>query len=411
LPLPDPLPRVDADQIAAAGIRTLAGRHVTVYTDLPAAEVEELPPLFDAAVPLWCEYFSVAADRLAGWRPIACVMKDKERFARAGLFDDSLPPFPHGYSRGSQLWLFDQPSAYYRRHLLLHEGTHCFMNGFLGGAGPPWYMEGIAELLATHRWEAGKLQLGIMPQSKEEVPYWGRVKIIKDEHAAGRGMSLAQILTYDSQAHLRNEPYGWCWGAAAFFDAHPKSQAVFRGLRTSAADRTHDFSRRFAEQLRADWPALNEDWQLFVLHCDYGYDFARAAAVHLRSSELPPGGAIATIAADRGWQSTGIRLAAGKTYTLSSSSRYQVASDPKPWPCEPQGVTIRYHAGRPLGLLLAAVKPDEIGGSTPLADPQPIGRSAQITPAATGTLYLCINEAASGLADNAGALEVEVREN
>jgi hypothetical protein len=411
LPAPNPPPPVDAGKIAAAGIRTLSGKHVTLYTDLPAGEVDELPAVFDAAVPLWCEYFHIDLARVAEWRPAACVMKDKERFAGAALFDDSLPPFPHGYSRGSQLWLFDQPSAYYRRHLLLHEGTHCFMNELLRGAGPPWYMEGIAELLATHHWQAGKLQLAIMPQSKDEVPYWGRVKIIRDEFAAGRGMSLAQILSYDRHAHLRNEPYVWCWGAAAFFDAHPKTQTAFRELRKDAADTSKAFSLRFAERLKADWPHIDQDWQLFVLNCDYGYDFARAAVVHRPASDLPAGGATATIAADRGWQSTGFRLAAGKTYTLTASGRYQVANNPKPWPCELQGVTIRYHAGRPLGMLLAAVKPDEGTGTTPLAAPQPIGRSGLVMPASTGTLYLSINEAASGLADNTGTLEVQVREN
>ena len=47
---------------------------------------------------------------------------------------------------GAELWLHDQPTAYYRRHLLLHEGTHVFMASFLGGCGPGWYMEGTAEL-------------------------------------------------------------------------------------------------------------------------------------------------------------------------------------------------------------------------------------------------------------------------
>ena len=52
---------------------------------------------------------------------------------------------------GREFWLFDQPTDYYVRHLLLHEGTHVFMVSFLGGCGPGWYMEGTAELLGTHR--------------------------------------------------------------------------------------------------------------------------------------------------------------------------------------------------------------------------------------------------------------------
>ena len=85
--------------------------------------------------------------------------------------------------------------------MLLHEGTHAFMARWLGGAGPPWYMEGIAELLATHHWQKGQLTLDVMPQSKEEMPYWGRIKLVKDENAAGRGMTLEQIMRYDATAH------------------------------------------------------------------------------------------------------------------------------------------------------------------------------------------------------------------
>jgi hypothetical protein len=47
--------------------------------------------------------------------------------------------------------------------------------------------------------------------------------------------------------------------------------------------------------------------------------------------------------------------------------------------------------------------------TSPLLDPQPIGLGGQISPAATGTLYLKINEAASGLADNSGRLQVRIQ--
>jgi hypothetical protein len=117
-----------------------------------------------------------------------------------------------------------------------------------------------------------------------------------------------------------------------------------------------------------------------------------------------------TIAADRGWQSSGFKLRAGRTYQITASGRYQVASDPKPWPCEPAGVTIRYEAGRPLGMLLAAINDEQTppGPITPLATPQAIGAAASLTPETTGTLYLRINEAAAGLADNAGTLTVRI---
>jgi hypothetical protein len=396
------LPALEEGKIAAAGIRTLGGRHITLYTDLPpGAEIDEMPAVFDAAVPLWARQFNVPEATVADWRLVGSVIRDKERFVGAGLYPPSLLDFPHGYSQGSQLWLFEQPSAYYRRHLLLHEGTHCFMNRWLGGAGPPWYMEGLAELLATHRWAGGKLTLGIMPASREELPYWGRVKIVKDEFKEGRGMSLPQIMQYDAHAHLRQEPYGWCWAAAAFFDGHPLTQAAFRELKSKAADRSIDFSQDFANRLREQWPAITQDWTLFVQECDYGYDFARAAVVFKPAQPLPAGGATVTVDSARGWQASGYSVVADKQYAIATSGRFEVAKQPQPWPCEAGGVTIRYHAGRPLGMLLASVDLDEF---------VPLGMATTLSPTKSGPLYFKINEAAGGLADNQGALTVAIRQ-
>lgn len=405
------LPVLDEGKIRTAGIRKLDGKHLALYTDLPAAaEIDELPKVFDAAVPLWCEYFGVEAATVSGWKVIGCVMQEKARFSGAGLYPESLFDFPHGYSRGSQLWLYDQPSGYYRRHLLLHEGTHCFMQRWLGGAGPPWYMEGIAELLGTHRWQAGRLTLGVTPRTKDEAPYWGRVKIVKDELAAGRGMSLIDILRYDNRAHSRTEPYGWCWAATTFFDRHPLAQQAFRELKADVRDHSVEFSQRFYNRLKDHWPEIAEDWQIFVHEMDYGYDIARAAIVRKPAVPLPDGGATASVAADRGWQSSGFRVAAGQAYRLTASGRFEIKSGEETWPCEAGGVTIRYAGGRPLGMLLAAVGDldGEAPAKTPLADPQPMGLAGTLKPGRSGTLYLKINEPASGLADNRGQLTVRV---
>ena len=404
------LPAIDDAKAAAAGIRKLAGKHITIYTDLPAGEVDELPAVFDAAVPLWCAYFGVDPAKAADWKLIGHVMRDKERFAGTGLYLASLPDFPNGFSQGSQLWLYDQPSAYYRRHLFLHEGTHCFMYRWLGGAGPPWYMEGIAELLGTHYWADGKLTLAVMPQRKEEVPYWGRVKIVRDEYAANRGMMLEDVMRYDNRAHLRNEPYGWCWAAAAFLDGHPLTQKAFRELKAETRDRTIEFSRGFQERLADDWRQISNDWQLFVIDCDYGYDFARAAIVRKETTPLPAEGATIELATDRGWQSTGYKLHADKRYTISASGRYEVAGGEKPWPCEAGGITLRYHNGQPLGMLVGAVCYESKSLAAELASKRTIGLSSVLSPTESGVLYLSINEAASGLADNRGTLTVEIRQ-
>ncbi|HEY1067719.1 MAG TPA: hypothetical protein VGE52_16465, partial [Pirellulales bacterium] len=82
---------------------------------------------------------------------------------------------------------------------------------------------------------------------------------------------------------------------------------------------------------------------------------------------------------------------------------------PKPWISEANGVSIRYYHGRPLGLLLGAIRPESLGeGKTPLVSPLEIGLGATLTPDETGVLYLRVNDSSAELADNQGELEVNI---
>ncbi|MGD0896478.1 MAG: hypothetical protein ABR915_01500 [Thermoguttaceae bacterium] len=401
---------VDEAKVKAAGIRRLpAARRLVLYTDLPASsEIERLPGLFDLAFPQWCEYFHVPPAEHNGWRIVGFLMKDKAPFREAGLLPDRLPPFSHGYSQGGNLWLYDQPSDYYRRHLLLHEGTHCFMNTILGGYGPPWYAEGTAELMGTHRLADGRLTLNIMPASREEVPEWGRIRIVKDAVAANRSMRLLAILDYSSTAHIETEPYGWCWALCALLDRHPRYQNRFRQLYKDVL--RGDFNARFRRLFAHDWTELCDEWAVFVAGIEYGYDVPRAAIEFAPGRPFPAAGAGVQVAADRGWQPSGLRLEAGAEYRLAASGRYRVGPEPQPWWCEPGGVSIRYYQGRPLGILLAAVRPAEPSPQAPSAFLRPtvVGLGTTLRPEQSGTLYFRINHSAAELAGNSGKLEVRV---
>ena len=403
-----PSMRIDDDRAAAEGIRKLLGKRLLLYTDMPPdEEIQRLPKLFDLAFPQWCKYFNIDAARHADWKMTGFLMKDKARFRRAGLVPDSLPQFRNGFARNYELWLYDQPSDYYRRHLLLHEGTHGFMNTILGGCGPPWYMEGIAELLATHRWTDGRLTLNHMPAGRDEVPEWGRIRIIKDAIAAGRPMRLDGVIRYPIHAHLETEPYAWCWAVAALLDRHPRYRDRFRELYKHVLK--PDFNGRFNRLIGDDWQRLREEWQLLITGLEYGHDVAGTAVDFTPGKPLPPGGAEVSLAADRGWQNSGLRLDGGVKYRLRASGRYQVADRPQIWWCEPGGVSIRYYQGRPLGILLGAVRPDGgKPGSSALLRPTVVGLAATLISKESGTLYLKINDSAAELGDNAGELKVEI---
>ncbi len=181
--------------LESAGIRKLTSKHLVLYTDVPSSpEVDRLPAVFDQAVPQWAEYFGIDPAKTANWQA-------------AGVSHRRPPPVRRarpdaGRQRRIHQRHFDRLASsgctisrrdYYRRHLLLHEGTHVFMVAFLGGCGPGWYMEGTAELFGTHRSTSntGQLTLRIMPRSRDEVPMLGRIKLIHDAIADDRTLTLS----------------------------------------------------------------------------------------------------------------------------------------------------------------------------------------------------------------------------
>jgi hypothetical protein len=353
---------LDAGQIARMGIRRLEGNHLILYTDLPPqAEVDALPEVFDQAFEPFCAYFALDPDKHTGWRMRGCLMRDPERFRRVGLLPADLPKFVHGFTKGYDFWIYEQPSAYYRRHLMLHEGVHGLMLTLLGSCGPTWYMEGIAELLATHRWEEGRLVVKYLPRSAEEVPMWGRVKIVRDSVQRRGPMSVEELIRLVPEISGENELYGWCWALAVFLDSHPRYQSAFRQM--VGWVRARDFTERFFRLVGQDRALLDEEWKLFVDEICYGYDFARCAIRFVPSQPIPAQGVQVRVEVDRGWQSSGWQVEAGRTYRLIASGRYQVAQKPKVWWCEPGGVTIRYYRGRPLGMLLAAIRAESSTGA------------------------------------------------
>ncbi len=419
---------IDDQHLAAAGIRKIEGEYLTLYTDLPPqSEVDELPRVFDLAVGQWADYFHLDQKKWNDWRMIGFLMQEENRFRGAGVRPAYVPSFTTGYNHGKRLWLFEQPSAYYRRHLLLHEGVHGFMHTLLGNVGPPWYAEGIAERLATHRWRDGELQTSYVPRDKKETPMWGRVKIVRDAYAANRAMRLDRVMHYGPQAHLQVEPYGWCWTAAMFFDQHPLSRDAFRKLGEKVNLPESAFASEFRAALNGAWPRLIEDWQILVADFDYGYDVRRASVVHAESvAQVGETGVACTIQSDRGWQSSGYLLRAGESYRISAQGRYSLGKmtvkhvvkqkggdlqEPKTWWCEPGGVTVRYHRGAPLGILTISLRPPhELSANdvSALLQDKVIGLQQALRPNRDGVLYLRINEAAAGLHDNEGELQIMI---
>jgi hypothetical protein len=216
-----------------------------------------------------------------------------------------------------------------------------------------------------------------------------------------------------------------------FLDSHPRYRERFRNLRRYVKDESfNDIVRReFAD----DWLDLTQEWQAFVASLDHGFDFGRMA-IDFRRGELLRRGVRQTVEIDaaRGWQSSRVRLEAGKFYRIAANGRFQVSEETgadgenHPWPAEAGGISIEYYAGQPLGKLLAAITPNRplnASDSAPAINgpvekrveisflrPAAIGLGANIRAPITGTLFLRLNDAPDSLHDNRGLVTVAVEE-
>ena len=398
------------------GVRLLRGKHLLLFTDLPPGkEVDRLPLIFDKAVPQWAAAFDIARQDWEKWQMVGCLMRDPERFRQIGLFPNEIHRFRSGYSQDRVLWMFDQASDYYRRHLLLHEGVHGFMATFFESPSPPWHAEGMAELLATHYCHdatEGDMEVGYFPRGKKHVPMLGRIRIVRDEVAQGRPMNLMQILSYGGEAHNSNVPYGWCWALAAFLNGHPVYQDQFRALNQSATG--SNFNEAFLEAYTDEWQNLESEWLLFIREIDYAYALNRAAIQYRKGKPIARGMDVTTsISAESGWQTTGVFLRAGETYRIRATGIFTMRgnSPNEIWPSDPGGITLHYYKGQPLGILQAVLIPDEKNNTDYFnaSRVELIGREQQWTPDQSGTLYMRINNCASRLPDNEGEISVHIK--
>ncbi len=404
--------------VKAAGIQKVSGTHIDLYTDVRDEQrVKELVTAFDQAVSQWCAYFGLSAASAELWKMRAFLIADRAnpvQFQRAGLMPADLPDFKAGFQRRHNFWLYLQPGAYYTRHLLLHEGTHGFMLWFLSGHGPAWYSEGVAELLGVHQWNNNRLQLNHRLRNRDEAEYWGRVKRIRDERNTEDELDLEDILNIPSTGFNNVRFYAWAWAGCEFFQNHPKTKQIFSKLPELAKLNEDRFNQKFLDLLGNNLEELKRDWLLFINEIDYGYSVPRGclSKASSLSSQLNSRQNKFRISAERSWQVTEQNVQQGERFRIKSKGEYVVGqSNPQtPWKCQPNGITIQYHRGRPLGRLQAGIL--DLNAKTAeqqvkgLLNPLDVGLSGVISAPTNGVLCFRINESPAFLDDNQGALEV-----
>jgi hypothetical protein len=266
----------------------------------------------------------------------------------------------------------------------------------------------MAELIAIHRWSDSQLALAHAIGHREEVPDWGRVRLLKDAVKAGNTRSLNEVLAIEPLAFRQVDSYAWAWAACEFLSKHPRSADAFKQLPDHVAQNHDTFNRWFRDRLLDVWDDLEFEWQLFLREVDYGFDVAGMA---VRASGTPQ-----PLTAKRGsfdvqsacgWQTTGVLVRAGEHIRLVAQGEFQIADDGTPWISQANGVTLEYHQGRPVGRLLMSVFPStgtiEAARHLAVID---VGEETVVEIPMDGVLALRINDSPAKLRDNRGQLNV-----
>lgn len=419
-------PRIKVDPAAAraVGLNLYEGKHVLLVTDLELTDsVKNLTRAVDEAYPQLCGFFGVEED--PEWKLTVFLMESNLPFVEADFLPEILPPFDHGFSFNYDCWVYEQPSEYYRQHLVIHEMVHSFSSTVLGSAGPDWFAEGMAELLGMHDFSASPIQLGFMPPNRESVPYCGRIREIHDAIQRGEVRTLERAARHTKEDFQTNAVYYWGWALGRFLEHNPETREALHGLFPLLKTRIseEEFTEAFWKSLEGKRSAVEKHWLMFAASIDYGFDLEPMLFDADRGVSLKENGGkkvLPKIQVNHGWQNSGIHVQKGDRIRIRAKGRFEICrSGEEFWPCEPNGVTIEYLNGMPLGILQAVILTDEETLSEETMNdrqegtffkPIAVGLSKTFTVPFDGTILLRANLPTCGMEENRGEFAVEISE-
>jgi hypothetical protein len=421
--LPDDRPEINSARLQAAGIQQYRSERLLLLSDLPAEKVSRLPELADALFNRLEQHFGTLPPATDGskFQVTGCLIDDEARFRGAGLMPGEQFSFDHGRHRNYQFWMFDQEQDYYRRHLLLHEFTHCFMTceSGMNDIPPLWYIEGMAEYFATHRLPQnkqpplGSTAFGILPHSYSGFDGWGRISELRrlasvPTDAGNLSIEpLPNVMPTTVNVFRSDAQYARSWCLCWLLQSHPVYQKAFAPL---AGCRTRDEFLDVLATISADIKhRLAIDWLLVRESLQEGFDTDRSFPIHA-TAPLQPLNATAVptaIQAAAGWQQVPVRLQRDQMVVVECSGKFQVNATLQPWISEPQGVSIEYVRHRPLGCVLAVFVSE---AADRISSPQSVGVRADLTAPFDGTLWLQVNDHSHSRTDNDGEVSVVVNQ-
>ena len=405
---------LNPQRLAAAGIHLLESPRLILLTDRNPDSVRELLDIAN----LFYDYLQRECGPLRPsqsgeeFQAIGCLMVDPERFETVGLVPDPVVDMLHGQQFGYRFWLRDQKDDYYRHHLLLHEFAHVYMTCDTGLDNIPagWFMEGAAEVFATHDTTRRSPAFGLLPRQFAGFEGWGRISAIR----RNRVDRVAEKLTRQSIPSLHQvqfpegplarseDRYAWWWALSWMLANHAEYVDQWKTLcHLRGADNFHQQTDKLIDQFG---DRLAVDWLLFAESLSEHFDSSRSIPLHREVDSASPEQFV--LLAGRGWQDTGCSMQAGETITIECSGECVVEQATAPWVSQPNGITLEYNQGRPLGEVVAVFVNGEEGWiSRRIA----IGNHHTLTATQPAQLWLQINDDAGMRSSNSGSYSIAIR--
>ncbi|GIT30026.1 MAG: hypothetical protein Ct9H300mP1_20720 [Planctomycetaceae bacterium] len=330
-----------------------------------------------------------------------------EKFSDAGLLPKSIERFlaaASGKTPGEPLLDEGSVQRLLPRHLMIHEATHCFMTARGGTMLPVWYLEGTAELFATHVTDAssGQFRFGVMPTDTSQLPGWGRLGMLRRDVRRGRLPRFAMLSGVLENRHEKIRPMPGR-GPIAVSWRPPPLRVRFPGDWASTS-LTGGSTRRWNDvRSRSDALQLSGDWQPGTW-CPVSISSDR------QSGSCGPGpwadGTRTVVVADPGvWESTGVRVEKGRGLKWSPTGGSPSRGNPGRG-SDADGISSATTRDcRWAGWSGGAAGP-RIGSPPRVVS---LGRDGRLLPRTSGTLFLRLNDFLSELADNTGTVTVEIR--
>lgn len=276
-----------------------------------------------------------------------------------------------------------------------HESVHAYCNQTLGGTGPTWYSEGMAEMGAY--WKEGERAVQIRSPVIDYLTHAEPKKLL-DIVAAGQ-------ITGDSW-----QAYGWRWAICHLLASNPNYAKRFKRLgKGMMAGERVTFESAFGD-VAAE---ISFEYDQFVANFGNGYRADLCAWQWKPAKALAPKARVRrTVEAAAGWQAARVRVAEKKTYEYLAEGTWQTSPASEPISADGRAASDENSENESSdlssthGCLMAVVLTD----SYTLSKPFPLGTRGTFVAPVSGRLYLRCQDSWTQISDNQGSLDVFLRQ-